>query len=67
MLNYKITKVAFVLVLITLPGSSRCSADVREQSQQFLDTFCVSCHGQAKAKAGLRLDQIDKELSLIHI
>ena len=61
MLNYKITKVAFVLVLITLPGSSRCSADVREQSQQFLDTFCVSCHGQAKAKAGLRLDQIDKE------
>ena len=34
-------------------------ADDRMQSQHFFNTYCVSCHGMEKSKAGLRLDQID--------
>ena len=61
MLNYKITKTVVLLVLIAATHASSCSADVREQSQLFFDTFCVSCHGQDAPKAGLRLDQIDAQ------
>ena len=39
--------------------ASSCVADDREQSQQFFNSFCVSCHGQKSPKAGLRLDQIE--------
>ena len=59
MLNYKITKIVVLLSLIAGACASSCSADDRERSQQFFDTFCVSCHGQETPKAGLRLDQID--------
>jgi len=59
MLNYKITKTVVLLSLIVGSRASSCSADVREQSQLFFDTFCVSCHGPDAPKAALRLDQID--------
>jgi len=59
MLNYKITKTVILLSLIAGARAPSCSADVREQSQLFFDTFCVSCHGQETPKAGLRLDRID--------
>lgn len=58
MLNYQITKTAVLLLLIALPGAWPCRADVRQQSQRFLDAFCVSCHGNETPKAGIRLDQI---------
>ena len=61
MLNCKITKTVVLLVLIAATHASNCSADVREQSQRFFDTFCVACHGQDAPKAGLRLDQIDAQ------
>ena len=61
MLNYKITRTVVLLLLIALPSPSRCSADVPAQAQLFFNTFCVSCHGQEKPKAGLRLDQIDMQ------
>ena len=61
MLHHKITKTVVLLSLIALSSASRCSADVREQTQLFLNTFCVSCHGKERPKAGLRLEQIDMQ------
>ena len=59
MLNYRITKIVVLLSLIAGTRASSCSADDREQTQQFFGTYCVSCHGQETSEAGLRLDQID--------
>ena len=59
MLIYKITKLAVLLLLFTGARASSCAADDREQSQQFFNSYCVSCHGQKSPKAGLRLDQLD--------
>ena len=59
MLNYKIAKIVVLLLLLAGTHAPTCRADLREQSQLFFDTFCVSCHGQRTPKAGLRLDQID--------
>ena len=59
MLNYKISKLVVLLLLFAGACASSCVADDRERSQQFFDTYCVSCHGQKTPKAGLRLDQID--------
>ena len=59
MLIYKITKLAVLLLFFAGPFASSCVADDREQSQQFLNTYCVSCHGQKSPKAGFRLDQFD--------
>jgi len=61
MLNCKITKFFVLLSLIFGTRVSNCSADDREQSQQFFDTFCVVCHGQEAPTAGVRVDQIDLE------
>ncbi len=47
------------MLLIAGAHASSCVADDREQSQQFLNTFCVSCHGEKSPKAGLRLDRIE--------
>ena len=58
MLKSRISKFV-VLLLLAVFRASTCCADDRKQSQQFFNTFCVSCHGQTKPKAGLRLDQID--------
>lgn len=58
MLNYRITKVAAFLLLAAVHVSTS-RADDRTQSQQFFKTYCVSCHGAEKSKAGLRLDQIN--------
>ena len=58
MLRSRITKAAALLLLATVHISTS-SANDREQSRQFFRTYCVSCHGAKKSKAGLRLDQID--------
>ena len=59
MLNYKITKIVVLLSLIAGVCASSCSADDREQAQEFFNSFCVSCHGMGKTEASLRLDQMD--------
>ena len=59
MLKSRISKFTVLLLLFAGARASTCVADDREQSQQFFNTYCVSCHGQKTPKAGLRLDQID--------
>ena len=59
MLNYRFTKIAALLLLFTGIHTSSCLAEDRVQSQKFFKTYCVSCHGKEKSKAGLRLDQFD--------
>ena len=49
---------AFLLLFVDVHASSNI-ADDRLQSQQFFDSFCISCHGMEKSKGDLRLDQID--------
>lgn len=61
MLNDKIISKLAILCLMTFHGFSHCRANDLEQSQQFLNTFCVSCHGRDNPKAGLRLDQINAQ------
>ena len=61
MVNYKTARTPVLLLLIALCSTSRCSADVPAAAQVFLKTFCISCHGEEKPKAGLRLDQIDMQ------
>ena len=58
MLN-KISKLVVLLLLFAGALASTCDADEREQTQQFFNSYCVSCHGQKSPKAGLRLDQLD--------
>lgn len=48
-----------LLLLIAGAHASNCVADDREQSQQFFNSYCISCHGEKSPKAGLRLDQLD--------
>ena len=59
MLNYKITKIVIVKSLIVSFGALICAADDRKQTQEFFDSFCVSCHGMKTTEAGLRLDHMD--------
>lgn len=59
MLKSRNTKFAVSLLLFAAAHPSRCVADDREQSQQFFNSFCVSCHGEKSPKADLRLDQIE--------
>ncbi len=56
---YKTTKLAVLLLSFAGSYASNCAADDREQSQQFFNTYCVSCHGQKSPEADLRLDQLD--------
>ena len=58
MLAYRITRVAVFLLLFADAHASPNIADDQMQSQHFFNTFCISCHGMEKSKAGLRLDQI---------
>ena len=59
MADHRITVVtAFLLLFVDVHASSNI-ADDRLQSQQFFDSFCISCHGMEKSKGDLRLDQID--------
>ena len=59
MADHRITVVtAFLLLFVDVQASSNI-ADDRLQSQQFFDSFCISCHGMEKSKGDLRLDQID--------
>ena len=59
MADHRITVVtAFLLLFVDVHASSNI-ADDRLQSQQFFDSFCISCHGIEKSKGDLRLDQID--------
>ena len=50
-----------VLLLFSGAHPTICFADEREHSQQFFNTYCVSCHGQSEPEADLRLDHIDTE------
>ena len=59
MLNNKISKLAVLVLLFAGARATTCVANDREHSQQFFNTYCVSCHGQKKPKADIRLDQID--------
>ena len=59
MADHRISVVtAFLLLFVDVHASSNI-ADDRLQSQQFFDSFCISCHGMEKSKGDLRLDQID--------
>ena len=58
MLSYRFLVPAVLLLLLTGVGDSVSSADERAYSQQFFSTYCISCHGQKKPKAGIRLDQM---------
>ena len=59
MMDHRITVfTAFLLLFVDVHASSNI-ADDRLQSQQFFDSFCISCHGMEKSKGDLRLDQID--------
>ena len=40
---------------------SDCFADDLGQSQQFFNTYCISCHGKEKSKGMLRLHQFGKQ------
>jgi len=59
MLKSRISTFAGLLLLLTGAHASTCLANDREQSQQFFNMYCVSCHGPKKPKARLRLDQLD--------
>jgi len=59
MLKSRISTFAGLLLLFTGAHASTCVANDREQSQQFFNMYCVSCHGPKKPKARLRLDQVD--------
>jgi hypothetical protein len=59
MLKSRISKFTVLLLLFAGAHASTCVANDREQSQQFFNTYCVSCHGQKTPKAGLRLDRFD--------
>ena len=59
MVDHRITVfTAFLLLFVDVHASSNI-ADDRLESQQFFDSFCISCHGMEKSKGDLRLDQID--------
>ena len=59
MADHRITVfTAFLLLFVDVHASSNI-ADDRLQSQQFFDSFCISCHGMEKSKGDIRLDQID--------
>ena len=59
MADHRITVVTAFLLLFVDVHASNNIADDRLQSQQFFDSFCISCHGIEKSKGDLRLDQID--------
>ena len=59
MLAYRIIQFMAFLLLFADASVPLSFADDRIQSQHFFNTYCVSCHGMEKSKAGLRLDQID--------
>ena len=59
MLAYRIIQFMAFLLLFADASIHLSIADDRMQSQHFFNTYCVSCHGMEKSKAGLRLDQID--------
>ena len=48
-----------LVVLLFAAFAPHCIADDREQSQQFFNAYCVSCHGQKSPKADLRLNELD--------
>ena len=61
MLNFRYTKIAALLLLLNSARISDCFADDRGQSQQFFNTYCISCHGKEKSKGGVRLHQFGEQ------
>ena len=58
MLHIKSNRQVVLLSLMFVGWAANCSANGRQQTQRFLKTFCVSCHGTENAEAGLRLDPL---------
>lgn len=61
MLNYKTTKIGVLPTLIIAASALICVADDRKETQELLNSFCVSCHGLKAPEAGVRLDEMDVE------
>ncbi len=59
MLNYKITKIIVLQPLMIGVCVLSCVADDLQQTQEFFNSFCVSCHGMKTTEAGLRLDHMN--------
>ncbi len=58
MLHCKFKPTFLVISLLGVFSTVSCSGNDREHAQKFFNSFCVSCHGQETAEAGLRLDQM---------
>ena len=59
MLKYRLITNVVLLSLVNGLSASSCRADGREQTQQFFNSFCISCHGNETTEASLRLDKFD--------
>ena len=59
MLIDRFPKAAALILLLAGLLASDCFANPRAKAQEFLNTYCISCHGEKKSKGGLRLDQFD--------
>ncbi len=53
--------ILLALLLFVGVNPADCFANDREQSQQFFSVYCVSCHGQKKSEADVRLDQFNEQ------
>jgi len=51
----------FVLLLLVVAGEALGAEVFEEKIWPFLDQQCTKCHGDAKAKGGLNLEQMDGE------
>ena len=61
MLKFRIPKLLVAASLIASVCILNCRGEDRDQTQQFFNSYCISCHGQDTAEAGLRLHRIDAE------
>ena len=61
MLNFRFTKIVALLLLLDGALVSGCLADDQGQSQQFFNSYCISCHGKEKSKGGVRLHKFGEQ------
>ena len=53
---------ALSLVILSLVATTANAVEFPEKVNQFLSTYCVSCHGPDKQKGKLRLDTLSQDL-----
>ena len=58
MLKNNLITTSLLLSLYSVLPWQVCGANDKMQSQEYVNTFCISCHGKQSAEAGVRLDQI---------